>query len=397
MRIAYISYEYPPDTAFGGIATYMYNISRVMRLRGHEVEVFCASEKNNALHQLEEDGRVVHCLLCKDRKTFREAALTIFTERHTAQPFDIVESPEYNADGLRIKEKFPQLPLVVKFHTPSFFVKQLNKAHRKNTFKQQLKRWLGIGRYQKEKDAEYAISLLADGLCAPSQAMKNVVSEAWQILPEKITVMPNLYLPTDALLRLPAESHYNRVTFIGRLEMRKGVDKLAQAIPAVLQQYPGVQFRFVGKSDPAPDGKRLMSEYIQEMLKEDAAQLEFTGSVLPEAIPQYLAETDICVFPSLWEAAGYVCLEAMSAARGIVASYNGGMKDMLEDCRGGILVDPYNVNAIAEGIVFLLQHPGERKAMAGRAREKVQQFYCKELAAMNEAFYHQLIAKDVTA
>ena len=43
MRIAFISYEYPPDTAAGGIATYARQAAHMLRDRGHAVEVFAAS------------------------------------------------------------------------------------------------------------------------------------------------------------------------------------------------------------------------------------------------------------------------------------------------------------------------------------------------------------------
>ena len=43
MKIALISYEYPPDTAIGGIATYVSQIAQVLHRRGNQVEIFCAS------------------------------------------------------------------------------------------------------------------------------------------------------------------------------------------------------------------------------------------------------------------------------------------------------------------------------------------------------------------
>jgi glycogen synthase len=47
MKIAFISYEYPPDTAVGGIATYVYHAAKMMNERGHNVEVFAASGKRS--------------------------------------------------------------------------------------------------------------------------------------------------------------------------------------------------------------------------------------------------------------------------------------------------------------------------------------------------------------
>ena len=45
MRIAYISFEYPPDNVAGGIATYVHQAAHLMVARGHGVEVFAASDR----------------------------------------------------------------------------------------------------------------------------------------------------------------------------------------------------------------------------------------------------------------------------------------------------------------------------------------------------------------
>jgi glycogen synthase len=49
MRIAFVSHEYPPDTAFGGIATYVRQAATLLAGRGHSVEVFAAGPKIGAV------------------------------------------------------------------------------------------------------------------------------------------------------------------------------------------------------------------------------------------------------------------------------------------------------------------------------------------------------------
>jgi glycogen synthase len=393
MHIAYISYEYPPDTAFGGIATYMYQVSRAMQQRGHLVEVFCASGNNVSYTITDETGIVIHRIATSGRRYFKEDLLPVFKERQTILGFDLIESPEYNADGTAVKAAFPDIPMVVKFHTPSFFVKELNQAQRSNQFKERLKRFLDIKQYGKKNDGEYHISLAADTLCAPSQAMKEVVCEGWDIAPEKITIIPNLFIPGPALLQIPAETQHHRISFIGRLEVRKGAHLLAEAIPAVLEQFPNLQFRFIGKSDPAPDGSGLMSDYIKKRLRAYLSNLEFIDAVAPTAIPDLLAATDICVFPSTWEAAGYVCLEAMSAARGIIAGCNGGMYDMIAPTQCGLLINPNDTASISHAIITLLKDEQGRIAMGIRARQRIVDYYAGEVVSMNEQFYEQMIAE----
>jgi len=387
MKIAFISFEFPPDTAIGGIATYVENAAMLMAGREHRVEVFTTSPYKESLNEDFGQNIVVHRIHSSDRDNFCKNILPIFSKRQQLIQFDLVESPEYSYEGMEIKKSFPELPMIVRFHTPSFWVKYLNKKFAPVSLKEKIKKTLGIKQYQKEKDKEYQFTLMADGWVVPCTSMKNILIEYWGLDANKIEIIPNPFFPSDALLNIPAETNTNTVTFIGRLEVRKGVTQLAAAIPLVLQQKPVVQFRFIGKPNHAPGKKRMMDDYLKELLKPFERNIQFLPHMPKERIPELMAQTDICVFPSYWELFGYVCTEAMAAARGIVASKEGGMNDMLEDIKGGILIDPLSPQEIADGILFLLNNHRERISMAARSREKVITYYAKEVADMMEHYY----------
>jgi len=114
---------------------------------------------------------------------------------------------------------------------------------------------------------------------------------------------------------------------------------------------------------------------LQKELGAAAAHVSFIDHIPLTEVPSLLAQADICVFPSLWENFPNVCLEAMSAARGIVASREGGMSDMLTDIDGGLLVDPHDIQSIAGGLLELLNNDAQRTAMALRSRQKAVGFY----------------------
>ena len=98
MRIALVSYEYPPETGYGGIGTYVHQAAHMLAERGHEVEVFAgAKTESRSL----EDGKVLlHRALPDERKDFHKAIAPVFAQRHQAKAFDIVEGPEFRADTL---------------------------------------------------------------------------------------------------------------------------------------------------------------------------------------------------------------------------------------------------------------------------------------------------------
>jgi glycosyltransferase involved in cell wall biosynthesis len=391
MKLAYVSYEFPPDTITGGIGTYVHEVTRALRQRGHHIEVFCASPYRDSPNELAEDGLIVHRVRSLRREDFRQAIVRHFAARHEQISFDLLESPEYGADGLAIKQQFPQLPLVVKCHTPGFFVKRLNQSLRAGCWKERLRRSLGLGKYKKQFDAEYRIAALAERVISPSASLAAHLTRDWGFAPDAIEVIPNPYVPRRQLLEIPVATNFRVVTFTGRLEVRKGVAALGEAVPRVLKQHPDVVFRFIGKNGRAPHGSGSMVEFLKQELAPHLSQIEFVDHVPLEQVPVHLARTDICVYPSLWENFPYVCLEAMSAARGIVASQEGGMRDMLTDIDGGELIDPTDARQMADKINDLLANPQRRQAMSARARDKVVNYYSTTVVGIIEDFYKSVI------
>ena len=124
-----------------------------------------------------------------------------------------------------------------------------------------------------------------------------------------------------------------------------------------------------------------MKEVLLKELGTASASVEFIDHVPFTEIPSYLAKATVCAFPSLWENFPNVCLEAMAAARGIVASRSGGMAEMIGKCNGGLLVDPHNVKEIVNAITYLLQHDEERIAYGKRSRELIVNYFSGSITA----------------
>ena len=398
MRIAYISYEYPPDTAVGGIATYTFQIVQIMKKRGHDVEVFSGSIHRTVSENIE--GINVHRVLCTDRSIFNKVILPFFETRNNEREFDVIESPEFSADGLAIKLKYPGIPLVVKLHTPWFLIDEIN-----NTYFSILKKarfiLSGIFRgriynfFWRERntktDQDYLITMLADQIHTPSISLGNIISTKWNIPRNIIHLLPNPYIPKNDLLSIPINSETNTITYIGRLEIRKGLVALSKAVRIVLKKRPTVKFRFVGSIHNSPIMGMDMKTYLLKVLENNQESIEFL-QVSSEDIYDIYAQTDICVFPSIWENFPNTCLEAMSAGRGIVASKNGGMKDMLEDSKCGILINALKPSEIANALILLLDNKDLRQKMAENARKKILASYNQEtIGQLIEQRYKEVI------
>ncbi len=402
MKIAFVSYEYPPDTAFGGIATYTLQMAQLMQQRGHQVEVFAGSDHRQGTFL--DHNILVHRVNCQNRTDFVAAVAHIFAKRYQEARFEVVESPEIGAESQGITTLVPEVPLVVKLHTPTYLIQQVNYVP--PTVGMQVRRVMGALRrwqvpsllsrpdYAPETDPERTQTLNADLITTPSQALGQELVQTWQLNPDNIRVVPNPYLPTPALLDIPVATGTHRVTFIGRLEVRKGVLELAAAIPQILRHHPDTQFRFIGAAWPASVPGLDMKQYLLQRLHRYRGQLEFTGAVPLDAIPRFLAETDLCVFPSRWENFPGVCLEAMAAARGIVGSTAGGMVEMLDNGAVGRLVNPRNPREIATAVSELLHNLTLRMQLGSAARDRILTHYnLATIGQLQEHIYSEAIER----
>ncbi|RYG27142.1 MAG: hypothetical protein EOO01_41700, partial [Chitinophagaceae bacterium] len=295
MRIAYISYEHPLGISGGGIGTYLGQIARVMATRGHDVEVFTGHA--DLSDTFRHEGYTIHRIATASVTDFREKVVESFANVHTTSPFDIIESAEYGADAYLVRNRFRQVPLAVKLHTPSFLLGRLNGKPFKSRFGKFIFLLKCLRRgiikkpfwvYDKKSDPEFGLFRMANGLYSPSNSLGGIVGKEWGRQPE-ISVVPNPFVPSRELLAIPTVKKPDNKTvicFIGKLEVRKGVDILMKAIPSILQRCEHVAFRFIGEPLPSPQYGLNMQEYILKELANFSHHLEFLGKQPAHQIPK---------------------------------------------------------------------------------------------------------------
>jgi glycogen(starch) synthase len=410
MRIAFISYEYPVDTPFGGISTYTHQAAHLLARRGHEVEVFAGSQTRDALVA---DGNVtVHLGKECNRMDFPVLAGHRFATRHAERPFDVLEAPELYAEGRKAVELVPGIPFVVRMHTPNLKIWRLSlerrgfreiasdlwgqlyslpwylrRGHRIPDFRFTHPE-LGLAQHDDVRENQAAMR--ADAVVALFPGMRDFLKNVWQIPAEKILVIPNPFTPSPELLNIPAGTAPGTVSFIGRLEVRKGILELMAAIPLILKHHPKTTFRFVGKPGRLRSGENIEA-HLRQTLAAHADRLEFTGKLRPEEMPEAYAGTGIVVAPSRWENYPYACLEAMAAGRAVVGSSAGGMAEMLAG-DAGLLVPPQQPAALAKAVSRLLDNPALQRELGEKARLKVLADHQEDaIAKRMEACYVQAI------
>ena len=387
MKIGFISFEYLPDTGFGGIATYAWNAARMLAIAGHHVEVVCGSRSRSGTNI--EAGVLVHRVFTGDKggESFGPIAASVFEERHRSiNGFDVVESPEANAEGAEFAAAHPNVALVVKLHTPLYLSHRYSAA-RFGVFE---KARFGLGALRRGQwpnwptepdprpwEYEKTLTLAADRIAAPSHAIAQLVGDEWCLPKNRISIFPLPFESPGDLATLPPPSTGigQRILFVGRLEPRKGVQHLSQALSIIRRRVPNATLRCLGRIYQAPIAGWPMDAFMRKRAGRSAIAIEFPGPVSRTDLPCEFLSADVCVFPSLWENFPYVCLEAMTAARAIVGSKAGGMAEMLDD-GAGVLVEPASPRRWAEAISDLLLNGKKRQMLGVRARSRIASEYC---------------------
>jgi glycosyltransferase involved in cell wall biosynthesis len=153
------------------------------------------------------------------------------------------------------------------------------------------------------------------------------------------------------------------------VEPKKGLRFLLQAMAVLARKYgqPPCQLLIVGDG---PSRQEL--ELLRDQLKL-SAWVVFTGS--RRDIPRVLHAVDAFVLPSLYEGFGIAILEAMAAGKPVIATAVGGIPEFVLSGETGLLVEPGNVEALADAIDQLLSHPQQAQTMGAKGRIRAGESY----------------------
>lgn len=157
------------------------------------------------------------------------------------------------------------------------------------------------------------------------------------------------------------------VLSVGRLEDKnKGFSMLISALRLLIRKGYDLDLVIVGDG---PDKEMLMKHSLNLGIKD---QVHLLSRLSDLELACLYSRCSLFVLPSIIEPFGLVLLEAMSFGKSIVATRVGGVPEVVEDNRNGILVDP-TPNELASGIEMLLSTPQMREALETKSREIVSE------------------------
>jgi len=374
MKVGFFSPNYPGISGDGGIGTYTRALARSLVDSGHGVQVVTTGDRTTQIlaNQVpvsvvkQQYSRVLDRILPGAGITRRVGQEALRVSR-TAE-LDLFEFPNWEGLGAWFALR-RRLPLVVRLSTSSAETQQIDGLPNSWRLKCDVAR-------------EKLQARLADALITHSNAHRQLMAKELGVDANRISVIPLGVDVYREFVRAQQPARPPTVVFLGRLEKRKGALDLLNAIPHVLDQVSDARFVLIGPDRPHCPGGRSHREYARmEYPLHVQEHIEFAGSLSDEEVTQHLQTADLFVAPSLYESFGLIFLEAMRWGTPVVGTFAGGIPEIVEDGKSGVLVSPGNPTELAGAIVSLLKDPQRRRGLGEAGRERVESHFSVATAA----------------
>ena len=152
-----------------------------------------------------------------------------------------------------------------------------------------------------------------------------------------------------------------------RLYEARGLYLVLEIVDAILDQFPHVEFHFVGK------GFEKDTQHVVQKQKKWPGRIKWY-SLPPEEMPTAYKNADISLIPTLYsEGTSLSCLEAMACGNAVIATRIGGLTDLVIDRFNGLRIEP-NATALEQALRYLLHHQETLLALKRRARMVAEAF-----------------------
>ncbi len=207
--------------------------------------------------------------------------------------------------------------------------------------------------------------------------LKAKIYDIWNAInPKYFTIERNLQEPT--------------ILFLGWINQRKNPLTLVSVANKLIKQYPTLKVLLCGEVSDQEYGRRIRSTI--KALELDAC-VKMLGRVDMNQVMEKLSQSHVLVLPSLQENAPMVIAEAMAAQVPVVGANLCGIPDMITDEESGYLIEPFDVDGIANRIDQLLGDMNNNQVMGAHARSRAfTLFHPESVASQTVATYRDVIA-----
>jgi glycosyltransferase involved in cell wall biosynthesis len=395
MNLLYLCDEYPPCEN-GGIGTVTQILAREMVIKGHQVWVCGFYPYYRKVSSYEEDQGVKvfrrfygsRLLLQLSKHRYAGNIINIengfnkytkfLSELIKKNKIDLIEIPDFNEvfrySGPRFIE-FPDfgIPKVVKLHGTYSFVSQM--ADRKSINKRL---------YNKEKQHIHSATVVL----AVSEFVKKVAIDIFHYS-GKTHVINNGIFIIDSI-KYNEDQNNKTVVFASKLSKQKGVLSLIVAWEKVIQEIPAAKLFLYGKV--AKSTLESINKLITDKTRES---IKLEGFINGTLLPEIYSIASCAIFPSYVESFGMAPMESMQIGCPTIYTKRASGEELITNGTDGILIDPDNIQEIADAIIFMLTDRTSAVLMGKNAALKVREkFDISIIADKHIEFYNTLLKQN---
>ncbi len=176
----------------------------------------------------------------------------------------------------------------------------------------------------------------------------------------------------------------DRLLHIGGFAYFKGVHAVGRAVSVLLQQDPALRMTWVCRQEEHEQARSLL-------LPDVRPRVDFVPWVTQERLVEIFDNHGIFLMPSLFEGFGKVFLEAMARGLCVIGTPTGGMRDIIEPGRNGMLVGFDDAEGIIEAVASLRASLEQATTMSSIAVSEASRYSWDRVGLETEQFYHQLL------
>jgi glycosyltransferase involved in cell wall biosynthesis len=398
MKIALFVPSWPPGASPNGIVTYASQLVPALRQLGHEVFVLTSHKGDgdkdpytivlrNFFSARNLWGRAMF-RLAPAVGAFNAASYSISTgidelvHKHQLDVLEIEESFGWSYAVSRLNV----LPVVVRLHGPWFLTGGFADPGDR----------IELHRHRREREGRGIQS--AHLVTAPSAKVLQSVKDRYGLNLVGTRVIPN---PLDAAEEEKTWNidtcDNNSLLFVGRFDKLKGGDLVLRAFGELAMSYPKLKLTFVG-----PDGGLVgennkiwsFEQFVRNNVSEQCqSRIVFRGQLDHSDVMSLRVESFLTIVASRHEMMPYSVLEAMSLGCPLVVTDVGGIPELIEDQRNGLLVPSQDLKAMTDACRKLLEDHALAVRIGRQAWYDCRKFHGSEnIARQTVAAYQAAIA-----
>ena len=372
MKIGIVSQSYYPR--FGGVTEHVHHTALELRKRGHEVLIITSHFRRGESANGNGVARIGHNLLIPFNGAFVDLAVGLRLEQQMR-----VLLRTWDFDVLHTHAPLvPTLPLMAVKAASCAQVGTFHTTGGRSRLLELMKGYLTP--LIDKLDARIAVSNTARDYAAA------YFPGRYQVIPNGVDV--ERFHPSVQPFEAWREPGRINLLFVGRLDPRKGVQLLLDAMPEVVERTAGrARLLVVGDS-------YLRSKFESSVAPRIREHVRFLGHVPSADLARWYATGDIFVSPASGnESFGIVLLEAMACGRPVVASDIPGYRSVVVPDVNGLMFPPGDRAALARTLAGLVDDPERRQALAIRGRARALEFAWPRVTDRIEAVYREVLAR----